>query len=116
MLGHKHLKEENLRPFDTIFDVYDSLVTNKIVVHKQETTYPLVYEAWDKLIEKHEDPNTLEYSDLEHITAGFLIKNIDEAFHAWRTYPWAKHLTFGQFCEYLLPYKISTEPLEYKNT
>jgi hypothetical protein len=111
MLGHKHLKEENLRPFDVIFEVYDSLLTHKVVVHKQETTYPLVYEAWDKLIEKHEDPNTLEYSDLEHITADFLIKNIDEAFHAWRTYPWAKHLTFGQFCEYLLPYKISTEPL-----
>ncbi|MFY7890553.1 MAG: hypothetical protein ACOVOW_16680 [Spirosomataceae bacterium] len=111
MVGHKHLDAENLRPFDTIFGVYDSLLTHKIVVHKQETEYPLVYEAWDKIVEKHEDPNTIEYPDLEHITATFLIDNIDGAFQAWHTYPWAKHLTFEQFCEYLLPYKMSNESL-----
>lgn len=111
MEGHKHLDAENLRPFDTIFGVYDSLLTNKIVVHKQETAYPEIDDAWYKIVEKYEDPNTLEYPDLEHITADFLIDNIDGAFQAWHTYPWAKHLTWEQFCEYLLPYKMSNEPL-----
>ena len=53
---------------------------------------------------------TLE--DLEVITADFLIKQIDYAFKAWRERPWAKKLTFDQFCEYVLPYRGSNEPLE----
>ncbi len=50
--------------------------------------------------------------DLEVITADFLIKQIDYAFKAWRERPWAKKLTFDQFCEYVLPYRGSNEPLE----
>ena len=53
---------------------------------------------------------TLE--DLDVITADFLIKQIDYAFKAWRERPWAKKLTFDQFCEYVLPYRGSNEPLE----
>lgn len=43
-------------------------------------------------------------SDIQIITAGYLIKNIDRSFELWGN-PWAKHLTFDQFCEYILPYK-----------
>jgi hypothetical protein len=50
--------------------------------------------------------------DLELITADFLIKQVDYAFKAWRERPWAKKLTFDQFCEYVLPYRGSNEPLE----
>jgi hypothetical protein len=46
--------------------------------------------------------------DIHHIEAGYLIDNIEEAFAAWE-YPWAKQLTFRQFCEYLLPYKVKNE-------
>lgn len=44
-------------------------------------------------------------SDIEVIKADYLIKNIDAAFLLWGTKPWAQHLSFEQFCEYLLPYK-----------
>lgn len=44
--------------------------------------------------------------DLEIITADFLIDNIDRAFDTWENEPVAGHLTFEQFCEYLLPYKV----------
>ncbi len=43
--------------------------------------------------------------DIRVVTADFLIRNIDSAFALWREKPWAEHLTFEQFCEYLLPYK-----------
>jgi len=43
--------------------------------------------------------------DITIMKADYLIKNIDQAFNLWETKPWAKHLTFDQFCEYLLPYK-----------
>lgn len=42
--------------------------------------------------------------DMEIIGADFLIHNIDAAFEAWEK-PWARHLEFGEFAEFLLPYK-----------
>jgi hypothetical protein len=48
--------------------------------------------------------------DLDVMTSDYLIKNINLAFKAWEL-PWARHLTFNQFCEYLLPYRVNEEPL-----
>ena len=45
-------------------------------------------------------------SDVKVVTSEFLIQNIDKAFTEWETRPWAAHLTFEQFCEWLLPYKV----------
>lgn len=50
--------------------------------------------------------------DIEHITADFLISNIDDAFQAWHERPWGKYIPFDIFCEYILPYKVKQEPLE----
>lgn len=46
-------------------------------------------------------------SDVKVITADYLIYSIDHAFTQWRTKPWAKHLTYEEFRDWLLPYKIS---------
>jgi len=54
--------------------------------------------------------DTLIY-DVNNISAKYLIENIDLAFEAWEK-PWAKQLTFDQFCEYILPYRSSNEPIE----
>ena len=44
--------------------------------------------------------------DVEVMKADYLIANIDTAFAQWKQGHWATHLDFGQFCEYLLPYKV----------
>lgn len=44
--------------------------------------------------------------DVRHLKASFLISNIDQAMLAWQKGPWARHLSFSQFCEWLLPYKV----------
>jgi len=49
--------------------------------------------------------------DIYAVTADYLIENIDLAFEAWKK-PWAKQLTFNEFCEYILPYRSSNEPIE----
>jgi hypothetical protein len=49
--------------------------------------------------------------DLQNVTSEILIENIDFAFVAWNM-PWAKHLTFNEFRELLLPYRIDNEPLQ----
>lgn len=51
--------------------------------------------------------------DIDIITAGYLIENIDLAFDVWKTKPWASHLRFKEFCEWILPYRVKTEPLQY---
>jgi hypothetical protein len=48
--------------------------------------------------------------DIQIIKADYLIENIDDAFTAWN-YPWARHLSFHDFCEHILPYRSQTEPL-----
>lgn len=51
--------------------------------------------------------------DCQFITADFLIQNIDTAFHDWQHGPWAKHVCFDDFCEWILPYKVEElQPLD----
>jgi len=50
--------------------------------------------------------------DLTHITAKYLISNIELAFKVWQERPWGKHISFEAFCEEILPYRLYTEPLE----
>ena len=52
-------------------------------------------------------------SDARIITAEFLIKSIEEAFQLWKNGRWTAHLSFDEFCEYVLPYKIEEhQPLK----
>lgn len=50
--------------------------------------------------------------DAHVITADYLIKNIDMSFKVWREKPWGKYISFDEFCETILPYRIGNEPLE----
>ena len=47
--------------------------------------------------------------DVEVITADYLIYSIDRAFHEWRTRPWSRHLTYNEFQEWILPYKVTEQ-------
>ena len=49
-------------------------------------------------------------SDNETVTDSFLIDNIDMAFDSWQR-PWARNLTFAEFCQYVLPYRNGDEAL-----
>ena len=45
-------------------------------------------------------------SDVEVITADYLIYSINQAFKQWKTKPWAKHLSYEVFRDWILPYKV----------
>jgi hypothetical protein len=49
--------------------------------------------------------------DIDIIKADFLIENTEKAFTAWKKSP-TKNISFENFCEYILPYRISVEPLQ----
>jgi hypothetical protein len=50
--------------------------------------------------------------DLEVITADYLVRNVELAFDAWRSKPWAQGMDFDTFCQHILPYRGSNEPLD----
>lgn len=51
--------------------------------------------------------------DIMEIDSTYLCNNIEWAFKVWQEQPWGKNISFETFCEYLLPYRIGDEPLEY---
>lgn len=48
-------------------------------------------------------------SDTLLLSSQYLIDNIDSAYTSWKEGRYANHLTFDDFCEYLLPYRVGTE-------
>jgi len=55
----------------------------------------------------------LNVSDVRRVSAPYLINNIDFAFKAWKSAPWGKEVNFNDFCEYILPYRVRDERVEY---
>ena len=45
-------------------------------------------------------------SDVEVIKSDYLIYNIDHAFNQWKTNLWSKHLSYEEFRDWILPYKV----------
>ena len=52
-------------------------------------------------------------TDLAEITADQLEQNIDMAFQTWKELPWGKDISFDQFCEWILPFRINDEIPDY---
>ena len=81
-----------------------------------ELSYP-TFEASLKVFEEVKKktpgihPVPVKYWDIDSIKGDFLIDNVERAFEAWKK-PWAKSIPFDMFCEYILPYRISIEPLQ----
>ncbi|MDR0574661.1 MAG: hypothetical protein LBG96_11635 [Tannerella sp.] len=50
--------------------------------------------------------------DILHITSDYLIRNIEFSFKVWHESPWGKTVSFDDFCEEILPYRVSNEPVE----
>lgn len=49
--------------------------------------------------------------DIEVVDSAFLVEHIEWAFKVWKEQPWGKNITFDDFCEFILPYRIGDEPL-----
>ena len=49
--------------------------------------------------------------DIQVIRGDYLIRHIDNVVAMWQGCAWLKDLSFEDFCEYLLPYRLGDEPL-----
>lgn len=49
--------------------------------------------------------------DIVTVDSAFLVNHIEWAFKVWKEQPWGKNISFDDFLEYILPYRIENEPL-----
>lgn len=69
---------------------------------------------WGQLSRKWDlcnpQPNsTTMVPDSAVISSQYLIDNIEDAFMTWKESPWGDSVSFSQFCEFILPYRILDE-------
>ena len=96
--------------YSYVSDEWDKCQLELDSLFKKELNNDKLKPAFDSISRKYDLSDVRYISDLKAVTAKFLIRNIDEAFKAWQS-PYANHLTFDEFCEYILPYRIGREPL-----
>ena len=99
----------------TIYALYDSS-------HSEISLDVLDYPDYQTLIKALDDIESrqgeLDFEkkdsimDIDIITSQYLIENITWALKAWHEKPWSRHLSFDDFCAYVLPYRGSGEPLQ----
>lgn len=66
--------------------------------------------AWEMACDLSQE-EVVRICDTAFLDTAFLRENIEAAFAAWREAPWNDEITFDQFCEYILPYRVSDEIL-----
>lgn len=97
-----HYEGALVEVFDKAFSKMDSIISMGIAIDYTE--------AWNQLQPRAQRRMKRVY-DVKVITSEFLIENIDRSFAAWE-YPWARNLSFAEFCKYILPYKLKNEKPE----
>lgn len=96
MPGHYSYKGDDILRY---YEEADSFLTSALPLLVKK-------DSIEKIAAKYHYPDLCDQTipDVEIITADYLIKNIDRSFELWHK-PWVEHLTFDQFCEFILPYK-----------
>ena len=102
MPGHSYYEGEQL---DRYLEYYPLLRNMIDAGHEPE-------EAADSIVRKY---GSLNLSQLEHqqdirtVDSAYLCRNIEWAFKVWKEQPWGMNVTFDDFCEYVLPYRVGNE-------
>lgn len=116
-----HYKNDSLKYKSAIFLIENMPYYAYQVSPQIDSTKNLlskIFEKWDfsekerkKGIHFQRTSSPIIKQDIKEIKAEVLIENIDYAFKVWEEKPWNKHLSFDDFCELILPYRIAEEPL-----
>ena len=112
MQGHHYFESKLLKKYDQIFNLIYSI--EKKNPFNGNYNFPATELLWDSIVSK-EGPlvinNIDNMHDIQHIKASLLIENIEYAFKVFKL-PWARYISFEDFCEYILPYRFYDEDLK----
>jgi len=114
----QHTKGSLLNKFDLFFQHLDSLNKNNISKKADRKSLKLLPEIemlWDSIQKsiKREDYSSLKkVHDFDALPSEYFINNIELAVKEWKENPWSHHVSYKDFCEYILPYKVYDEQPE----
>lgn len=105
--------------YDSLFakadSVYRAMFTGmsseEILKFKAEKSNNIQKELGNEFKKLPQVSETKAPLDVATMKAGYLIDNIERAFKIWHNSPYAKDLSFDDFCEFILPYRTTDEPL-----
>lgn len=90
-----------------LINEFYTFVDSVYQIRQPEYDIPAIYDAFKNKAKYKEEKPQVNW-DVQTLSADFLIQNIEEAFAVWGR-PWNKHLSFDEFCEWILPYRVATE-------
>lgn len=90
-----------------VIDEYYTFIDSVYQIKQPEYDIPTIYGAFRSKAKYLKEKPQVNL-DVQTLSADYLIQNIEEAFAVWGR-PWNKHLTFDEFCEWVLPYRVGTE-------
>lgn len=99
------------------YSVCGEIINNyndSLIVINSKDSYKERIDTYNAFIRNHDiSTDSLYYLyDIDNMSANYIINNIEHAFKKWKEGKWATHLSFEDFCEYLLPYRVGNEPIE----
>lgn len=108
---HYGYYDGDMDKYGVIFSLIDSLSYRKDNVTKEDKMH-----IGDSLISIYGAPGVegiKRIPDARIVSAAFVINNIDYAFKAWQEAPWKKNVSFDDFCDFILPYRVRNEQVQY---
>lgn len=90
---------------DTTIVIKYSQAVDSILEAMKDSTHSVVRDSINTYAQKTGITSLKTVQDIHIIKADYLIRNIDDAFDTWHG-QWGRHLSFDQFCEMILPYKV----------
>jgi len=102
MSGQYHHSGNNIARYRALFDTLNDMARKGTARFNS---------SWDSIqagFDFSGDGNLVVINDLQVIKAADFTRQLEASFRAWN-YPWARSLTFGEFCRYLLPFKLASE-------
>lgn len=91
---------------DTAVIVRYSHSVDSIIETMRDSSFNSIRDSVNSCAKRFNLAKLKKCQDIKSISSAYLIKNIDEAFDSWQKGSWAAHLSFDDFCEYILPYKV----------
>jgi hypothetical protein len=113
MTGKGYYDGKQLRDYNVIFDI----LADKPADYRENLPWysgelVVLFDSLNSVYGRLDKRNLHFVKDEDAFTAGSFIQYIEEAFRAWNE-PWSrKHVSFHDFCHYVLPYRNFNEPLE----
>jgi hypothetical protein len=90
-----------------VVDEFHTYIDSVFQIQQQEYDISAIYDKFrEEAIYLKEEP--IISQDVQTLSADYLIQNIEEAFAVWDR-PWNRHLSFEDFCEFILPYRAGRE-------